>query len=53
MSILKFECYDDVIKRANNTHFGLGAGVVTKDCKFQNKILQKMIIIECFLFFNI
>ena len=33
MSVLKFDSYDDVIERANNSNFGLGAGVITKDCK--------------------
>ncbi|CAF2047637.1 unnamed protein product [Rotaria magnacalcarata] len=31
MSVLKFDSYDDVLKRANGTSFGLGAGVITKD----------------------
>ncbi|CAF1007534.1 unnamed protein product [Adineta steineri] len=31
MSILKFDSYDEVIERANDTCFGLGAGVITKD----------------------
>lgn len=31
MSVLKFDSYDEVIQRANNTTFGLGAGVITKD----------------------
>jgi len=31
MSVLKFDSYDEVIKRANDTTFGLGAGVLTKD----------------------
>ena len=31
MSIMKFKDMDEVIKRANATHYGLGAGVVTKD----------------------
>ncbi|CAF1429207.1 unnamed protein product [Adineta steineri] len=31
MSVLKFDSYDEVIKRANSTSFGLGAGVITKD----------------------
>ncbi|CAF1270235.1 unnamed protein product [Rotaria sordida] len=31
MSILKFDSYEEVIKRANNTTFGLAASVVTKD----------------------
>lgn len=31
MPILKFSDYDEVIERANNTSYGLGAGIVTKD----------------------
>lgn len=31
MSILKFSDIEDVIKRANNNEYGLGAGVVTKN----------------------
>jgi len=33
MSILKFDSYDEVMERANNTNYGLAAGVFTKDCK--------------------
>ncbi len=40
MSILKFDSYDDVIERANNTSYGLGAGVITKDCKKKRRILK-------------
>ena len=29
--IMKFKSIDDVIKRANNTSYGLAAGVFTKD----------------------
>ncbi|XP_069332487.1 aldehyde dehydrogenase 1A1-like isoform X3 [Eulemur rufifrons] len=29
--IMKFKSLDDVIKRANNTHYGLAAGIFTKD----------------------
>ena len=32
MSVLKFDSYDEVIKRANDTTFGLAAGVITNDC---------------------
>ena len=32
MSVLKFNSDDEVIERANATHFGLVAGVITKDC---------------------
>jgi acyl-CoA reductase-like NAD-dependent aldehyde dehydrogenase len=31
MSILKFKTIDEVIERANNTNYGLAAGIVTKD----------------------
>ncbi|CAF1080073.1 unnamed protein product [Adineta steineri] len=31
MSLLKYDCYEDVIKRANSSSFGLAAGIVTKD----------------------
>lgn len=37
MSVLKFDSYDEVIKRANDTCFGLGAGIITKDCKLFKK----------------
>ncbi|XP_072939204.1 aldehyde dehydrogenase X, mitochondrial-like isoform X1 [Epargyreus clarus] len=30
-SILKFETFDEVVDRANDTNYGLGAGVVTND----------------------
>ena len=30
-SIIKFKDMDDVIERANNTTYGLAAGVLTKD----------------------
>lgn len=29
MSILKYDCLDDVIDRANQSNFGLGAGLVS------------------------
>jgi len=31
MSIFKFENNEEVLKRANNSEYGLGAGVVTED----------------------
>jgi acyl-CoA reductase-like NAD-dependent aldehyde dehydrogenase len=37
MSILKFDSYDEVIQRANDTSYGLVAGVITKDCKWKEK----------------
>jgi len=31
MAIAKFSTIEEVIKKAHNTHFGLAAGVITKD----------------------
>jgi aldehyde dehydrogenase (NAD+) len=31
MQLLKFKTLDEAIKRANSTHFGLGAGIMTRD----------------------
>jgi aldehyde dehydrogenase (NAD+) len=31
MSIMKFKTVDEVIQRANNSNYGLGAGIVTKN----------------------
>ncbi|TDH67468.1 hypothetical protein CCR75_004137 [Bremia lactucae] len=31
MSIIKFETIDEIIARANNSEFGLGAGIVTSN----------------------
>ena len=31
MSVFKFNDYDEVIKRANDTCYGLGAGIVTSN----------------------
>jgi len=36
MSIFKFSDYDEVIKRANDTAYGLGAGVVTNNIETVN-----------------
>lgn len=30
-SILRFKSLDELIERANNTHYGLAAGIITKD----------------------
>ncbi|MER1979382.1 aldehyde dehydrogenase family protein, partial [Pseudocitrobacter faecalis] len=39
MSILTYESEDDVIRRANNTDYGLAAGVVTADLKRAARII--------------
>jgi acyl-CoA reductase-like NAD-dependent aldehyde dehydrogenase len=43
MSVLKFDSYEEVIKRANSTSFGLGAGVLTKDCK----LIEELVSDDC------
>ena len=40
MSVLKFDAYDEVIKRANDTTFGLSAGVITKDCECRERAIR-------------
>ena len=37
MSILKFDSDGDVISRANNTCYGLAAGVLTKDGQYNER----------------
>lgn len=39
-SILKYKTYDEVLERANNTEFGLAAGVIGKDVKILMKIAK-------------
>jgi len=38
MSIMKFKTIDEVIERANNTHYGLAGGVVTTNINSAIKI---------------
>ncbi|CAF4263188.1 unnamed protein product [Rotaria sordida] len=33
MSVLKYDSYEEIIKRANDTTFGLGAVVITRDIR--------------------
>lgn len=42
MSILKFKTIDEVIERANNTKYGLAAGVVTNDVEKAVKIAHSL-----------
>ena len=42
MSILSFETEEEVIHRANNTHYGLAAGVVTNRLDRAHRVVQKM-----------
>ena len=52
MPILKYSDYDEVIARANNTEYGLGAGIVTKDLNkaihLSNGIRAGTIYVNCY-----
>ena len=56
MSILKFNNIDDVITRANSTHYGLGAGVCTQDIgkavKVSNSLKAGTVYINCYDVFD-
>ncbi|MES6669702.1 aldehyde dehydrogenase family protein [Cutibacterium acnes] len=56
MSILKFKTIDEVIEKANNTIYGLAAGIITKDLNTANTVsrsLQAGIIwINCYAMFD-
>lgn len=52
MSILKFDTLDEVISRANNTIYGLGAGIVTNNTesalKLANGIRAGTVYVNCY-----
>jgi aldehyde dehydrogenase (NAD+) len=52
MSILKFDTLEEVIDRANNTNYGLGAGVVSNNIenalKLANGIRAGTVYINCY-----
>jgi len=56
MSILKFKNIDEVIQRANNSNYGLGAGVVTKDVqnalKISNGLRAGTVYVNCYDVFD-
>lgn len=56
MSILKFKTVDEVIKRANDSHYGLGAGVVTKSIdtalKVSNALRAGTVYVNCYDVFD-
>jgi acyl-CoA reductase-like NAD-dependent aldehyde dehydrogenase len=50
-SILKFNDLDEVVKRANDTNYGLAAGVVTRDIeafKLTNALQAGTIFVNCY-----
>ncbi|KAF1315785.1 Aldehyde dehydrogenase, partial [Globisporangium splendens] len=56
MTILKFKTIDEVIKRANDSNYGLGAGVVTKSVdnaiKISNGIRTGTVYVNCYNVFD-
>lgn len=42
MTILTYENEEEVIRRANFTHYGLAAGVVSEDIKYAHRIIHKL-----------
>ena len=56
MSILKFKSVDEVIQRANNSEYGLGAGIVTKNIdnvlKISNGLRTGTVYVNCYDVFD-
>ncbi|GLT98513.1 hypothetical protein SLE2022_160150 [Rubroshorea leprosula] len=56
-SLMKFKTIDEAIKRANNTRYGLAAGVVTKDLNVANTVSRSIragtIWINCYFGFDV
>ncbi|PKA63419.1 Aldehyde dehydrogenase family 2 member C4 [Apostasia shenzhenica] len=56
MSLMKFKTIDEAIEKANNTIYGLAAGIVTKDLNVANRVSRSIragiIWINCYLAFD-
>ncbi len=54
-SIMKFDTMEELIERANNTHYGLAAGIVTKDInkamEFAQSVEAGSVWVNCFNIF--
>ncbi|GMI97715.1 REDUCED EPIDERMAL FLUORESCENCE1, aldehyde dehydrogenase 2C4, aldehyde dehydrogenase 1A [Hibiscus trionum] len=57
MSLMKFKTMDEAIKRANNTTYGLAAGIITKDLNVANSVSRSIragvIWINCYTAFDV
>ncbi|KAL5572681.1 hypothetical protein UlMin_022278 [Ulmus minor] len=57
MALMKFKTIEEAIKRANNTKYGLAAGIVTNNLNVANTVSRSIragvIWINCYLAFNI
>lgn len=56
MSVLKFKTLDEVVKRANDTMYGLAAGIVTKNLDVANRLSRSIkagtVWINCYHVFD-
>ncbi|XP_010254148.1 PREDICTED: aldehyde dehydrogenase family 2 member C4-like [Nelumbo nucifera] len=56
MSLMKFKTVEEAIERANNTRYGLAAGIVTKDLNLANRVSRSIragtIWINCYFAFD-
>ncbi|KAL9264037.1 Aldehyde dehydrogenase 1-like protein, partial [Drosera capensis] len=56
LSLMKFKTIEEAIQRANNTRYGLAAGVVTKDINIANTVSRSIragtIWINCYFEFD-
>jgi len=57
MSIAKFSTLEEAIERANNTHYGLGAGIITENVgqahKLAGKIRAGTVYVNCYDVFDV
>jgi len=49
MSVLKFESEEEVVERANNTQYGLAAGVFTKDIQRAHRVVARLQAGTCWI----
>src|SRR5688572_23499235 len=49
MSVLSFKSEEEVVERANATHFGLAAGVFTKDLARAHRVVAKLQAGTCWI----
>ncbi|WOL14025.1 aldehyde dehydrogenase family 2 member C4 [Canna indica] len=56
MSLMKFKTIEEAIEKANNTRYGLAAGIVTKDLNIANRVSRSIragiIWINCYFAFD-
>lgn len=57
MALMKFKTIEEAIKRANNTRYGLAAGIVTKDLNVANTVSRSIragiIWVNCYFAFDV